>query len=1273
MKTTDHDMSRESIAGCLYLRARPVARALAEIGVAAALAMPAPMALAAEVSVPILAREAVRTTTAHSRSEGLLNDAKGIAVSTATKRQKTASYGVELYDTYFSPNQRLVGQKSTLHLYFSNAGGQGYGSFDFDAKTLALPSGVVVASPVVTGNSCGGTLAPAAGATSIAFPAFTMTDDDTCYFGVEVTATAAGAKRLQPTFTGVFDDGGPSLVTVVSSDEATLSVTGAAVSFSPTSVSPGQSATLTLTFVNGNPYDDLNVTGGQIGLGSLTVSGGVSSSNCSIDSAPSVVGGVLQVPGLWVDREESCTVSVSVSASSAGNYQVPQPPPATSLNGSYGCGPSCDFFAFGKTGFSIPVSAATLAVQSVAPSAPILSLPTAPIAFPATAVGSTSAPVALVVTNSGNAPLTISGIAGGGGVFVVASGCPSSPATLAPGATCTLNLTFKPTVPGLQNGTVTIQSDGGSLAVLLSGTGIPGSPAVSWSFSPASVAAAAPASLQLSITNPNAAAFTSTGFSQSLPSGLVIAATPNVSNPASPCAGTIAPPAAGATSFTVNGLSVPASGSCNFSVNVSSAAPGTYGLSTAAGAISGSVAAVAVSSAASNTASLTVAAAPGPTVTKSFSPGSVVAGANSTLTVSLANPNAVPITSLAFTDTFPPGLASSGTAANNCGGAASGGTALSLSGGLLQANGGCEVSIPVSAATAGSYTNTVAVGAATGLVGTSAVANAAVASAVLEVTPAPAPGVAFSPGSLNFGTVTVNSVSGAQRATITNSGTTPLDFSGAFGTSAQFSHVSNCPASLAPTQGCTVDLTFAPTVVGPASGSLTVASNAPGSPHSLPLTGTGDPLPVPGVSFSPASLGFAGQTVATTSSPQGLTLANSGREPLAISGIGTGGDFAQSNNCPASLAPGAGCAINVTFTPLVAGTRTGSLTVASNAPGSPHAAGLTGLGVAIPAPTVSVSPSSLAFPATQLGTTSGTLLVQVRNTGNAPLVVSGVDIVGAGFTLTSNSCNVAVAAGGECAIGIVFAPPALGPASATLRIAGNTPGGPSFVGLAGTGIPVPVATLAATPGSLVFAERVVGTPSAVQVVAISNTGTVAAALGGIGISGDFAATTTCGTSLAAGASCAASVIFTPTAVGERSGALAIVDTAANPLATVTLSGRGAPLPVPVIEVSATSITFGNTTMPGASAPQSFTVRNAGGAPLTITSLAVTGDFVANGCSTPLAAGADCRVDVTFVPHVPGQRPGGISIVSNAANGTPGVSLAGTGCRLNFRTFALVCQ
>ncbi len=307
--------------------------------------------------MPILAREAVRTTVAQSQAGGLLNDAKGVAVSTATKRQKTASYGVELYDTYFSPNQRLVGfpQKSTLHLYFSNAGGQGYGSFDFDAKTVALPSGVVVASPVVTGNSCGGTLAPAAGATSIAFPAFTMTDDDTCYFGVEVTANTAGAKRFQPTFTGVFNDGGPSLVTVLSSDEATLSVTGAGMSFSPSSVSPGQSATLTLTFVNGNPYDDLNVTGGQIGLGKPH---GVRRRHLEQllhhvgtlrgRGSPAGTGPVGGPRGKLHGFGRRFGVR-------GGNYQVPQPPPATSLNGSYGCGPNCDAFAFGKTGFSIPV------------------------------------------------------------------------------------------------------------------------------------------------------------------------------------------------------------------------------------------------------------------------------------------------------------------------------------------------------------------------------------------------------------------------------------------------------------------------------------------------------------------------------------------------------------------------------------------------------------------------------------------------------------------------------------------------------------------------------------------------------------------------------------------------------------------------------------------------------------------------------------------------------------------------------------------------------
>src|SRR5207253_2740457 len=92
----------------------------------------------------------------------------------------------------------------------------------------------------------------------------------------------------------------------------------------------------------------------------------------------------------------------------------------------------------------------------------------------------------------------------------------------------------------------------------------------------------------------------------------------------------------------------------------------------------------------------------------------------------------------------------------------------------------------------------------------------------------------------------------------------------------------------------------------------------------------------PGAALSPASLTFAAQLVGTTSAAQTVTLTNTGTAALSISGIATSGNYAQTNNCGTSLGVGSSCTINVTFTPTVAGSRTGTLSVTDNAAGSPQ-------------------------------------------------------------------------------------------------------------------------------------------------------------------------------------------------------------------------------------------------------------------------------------------------------------------------------------------------
>src|SRR5271157_4768374 len=99
------------------------------------------------------------------------------------------------------------------------------------------------------------------------------------------------------------------------------------------------------------------------------------------------------------------------------------------------------------------------------------------------------------------------------------------------------------------------------------------------------------------------------------------------------------------------------------------------------------------------------------------------------------------------------------------------------------------------------------------------------------------------------------------------------------------------------------------------------------------------------VTLTPSSLAFGNQTVGTPSSPQPVTLNNNQSVSLTISSITASGDYSQSNNCGTSVPANGSCIINVVFTPTITGTRTGTLTVTDNGPGSPQTASLTGVGI----------------------------------------------------------------------------------------------------------------------------------------------------------------------------------------------------------------------------------------------------------------------------------------------------------------------------------------
>ena len=157
--------------------------------------------------------------------------------------------------------------------------------------------------------------------------------------------------------------------------------------------------------------------------------------------------------------------------------------------------------------------------------------------------------------------------------------------------------------------------------------------------------------------------------------------------------------------------------------------------------------------------------------------------------------------------------------------------------------------------------------------------------------------------------------------------------------SGDFSQTNTCTSALAPGNGCTVSVTFTPTAGGTRLAMLAIAGSVSGNTPTISLSGISES---PQVSLSPSALTFSAQVAGTASASQSVTLSNPGTAVLNITQISASGDFAETNTCGASLAAAASCQITVSFTPSAGGGRTGMLTIADSASGSPQSVTLAG-------------------------------------------------------------------------------------------------------------------------------------------------------------------------------------------------------------------------------------------------------------------------------------------------------------------------------------------
>jgi hypothetical protein len=553
----------------------------------------------------------------------------------------------------------------------------------------------------------------------------------------------------------------------------------------------------------------------------------------------------------------------------------------------------------------------------------------------------------------------------------------------------------------------------------------------------------------------------------------------------------------------------------------------------------------------------------------------------------------------------------------------------------------------------------------------------------LTITAAVSQGVpiaSVAPGCISFGDVLVGTNCPTQPATLTNIGTASLTVYGITiigPQAADFSQTNNCGTSLAAGASCTINVGFKPSTVGPETATLSLNdnSNNVNSTQTVGLIGAG---------VSQIQANFNG-----TSIPSGnYVWFNSVFSPKNIP---------SSGSVTYSL-----CNVQVTFTaggsnytvplPNAIITLSSSVSVATTTFNTANnrwitLAPLTGLagnifldGGAFPVPSSGL-PGGIQNVNWQASFATDTLgaglnwqwAAAVYNnftTNYNQLCVKPVDDTThsqyqnsdhAGTCEGTNSQNVCWK---QCVC------------------AGATGGGGSNCtgSCSGTGSCSPPVCPVTTVTCATLGTTAVGTTTTPVPITLTNNSSTTVTGITISISGPYAvSSTTCGTSLAPGATCTIYVTFTPTAAGTQTGTLTITDSASNSPQTVNLSGNltgtVVTIPGPVANVSPGCIAFSGFIQADCqqwgvqpATPQTVTLSNTGSGVLNIASVQITGtqasDFsFVNNCPTNLAAGAQCTISVSFSPQTVGPAQASLVITDNSndvTGSTQTVSLNGAG-------------
>lgn len=557
--------------------------------------------------------------------------------------------------------------------------------------------------------------------------------------------------------------------------------------------------------------------------------------------------------------------------------------------------------------------------------------------------------------------------------------------------------------------------------------------------------------------------------------------------------------------------------------------------------------------------------------------------------------------------------------------------------------------------------------------------NAGGHSVSLSGTGLATPSISFSPSSLTFTSLAAGQISAAQAVTITNSGATPVTFTSVVASS-QFSVPSQtCTAAPLNQNGtCTVNVDFRPTTGGPASGTVTISSNAAGNPHFVTLSGTGL---APSISVLPASLNFPDTLAGQTSDPQRILVTNAGNLNLVVSAVNLNNNsaaaYSLTTTCVATIVPGGTCFIDVLFKPATIGNfNTSTITFSSNTSGPTIALAGKGTGA-----TLTFNPTSLTFASAQnpqpIGVESAPQSFTATASGGFPIHINQIQ-VGSDYLL-AHDCPQLLAAGAFCTVNVTFRPGSGGTRNSNLTFVTDA-------AVANPNLTVPLSGTAATAGvnavpkTITFPTTAVNqNPGPIGTTNVINftAGSVALTgfpnnftLGGPDASSFGHIYTGCENNNSLpqnGGSCVLQVTFVPTSTGTKDATLtmAYTGTTGSPL-VINLVGPVGSAPNVSLAPTATPTTpylfFTNpiTNVGTTSTSQAVTLKNTGGAVLNVSGIVTSQDFSqTNNCTATLAVGASCTINVSFSPIATGTRYGTLTVTDDASGSPHTLLMVGT--------------